>query len=87
MEIHWSSSTTKNKPFEPLGITTDSQSSVLTTDSDNYCIQILDQDGQILRYIDNCNLMNPYGLCMDFNDNLFVCDSANGDVMKIIYSK
>ncbi|XP_062618621.1 uncharacterized protein LOC134280224 [Saccostrea cucullata] len=74
----------KNKPFDPRGITTDSQSHILSADYNNDCVNIIDQDGQFLRYID-CGLSKPWELCTDTYDNLFVAQFRKQKVKKIKY--
>ncbi|XP_061165601.1 E3 ubiquitin-protein ligase TRIM71-like [Saccostrea echinata] len=76
----------KNELFDPRGITTDSQSHILTVDYYNACIHIIDQDGQFLRYID-CGPGVPWGLCTGTKDNLFVVQCVNKQVKKIKYLK
>ncbi|XP_062615116.1 uncharacterized protein LOC134276844 [Saccostrea cucullata] len=79
----------KNKPFNPAGITTDSQGHILTADYDNYCVHIIDKDGRFIHFI-KFEHFQPYRLCTDRDDNLFVAVAdlkswPPGSVKKIRY--
>lgn len=83
--IYTGSPSTTKRTFHPAGITTDSKGRILTADHCNNCIHILDQYGQLLRFIDRCDLEYPWGLCVDTRDNLLVTENMKGHVKKIQY--
>nr|XP_022310093.1 uncharacterized protein LOC111115596 isoform X2 [Crassostrea virginica] len=76
-----------NGPFHPVGITTDSHCQILAAESFENRIHILDKDCRFLRYIECVGLIEPFGLDVDYRDNLIVTEWKRGNVKQIRYYK
>ncbi|XP_061183320.1 uncharacterized protein LOC133191589 [Saccostrea echinata] len=72
------------KSFGPSQIVTDSIGHIIVGDEFNDCLNILDQNGQFLRCVDNCELHVPGGLSVDSEGRLWVglCDSREVKVIQ-----
>lgn len=57
---------------KPIGINSHIQGWILNTDNYTNRINILDQDGQFLYYIENSDLKIPREICVDDDDKLLV---------------
>jgi sugar lactone lactonase YvrE len=73
--------------FNPKGIVTDSMSQIIVADVNNACLHILDQNGQFLKCVDNCELDKPKGLSVDREGRLWVGLYDSGEVKVIQYMK
>lgn len=83
----YTGSSTTRKPFNPYDITTDSLGWILIADKNNDSIHILDQNGKFLRFINssNCDLKEPFRLCIGNNDHLFMAEWGSNKLKKIRY--
>ena len=80
----YSQSFFNNQGFYLAGIATDSKGCIMTSDSNNHCVHILDQDGFLRSRITIC-VYTPWGLSLDSRHNLFVGEWKTGIVKKIKY--
>lgn len=71
--------------FFPIGVATDSNNLILIAEYSNQCIHIIDENGQLIKYIKNLEISFPYGICMDTKDNLIVAERGSGKLKKIQY--
>lgn len=71
--------------FYPKGLATDSQCNILVADQQNNCIHILDRVGQLVSFIADSSLDEPYCLCVGSEDELFVGEYHQGKIKKLKY--
>ena len=77
---------TFDKPFKPMGVTTDPRGNILLADLDNRCIHLLDQDGNFVRYI-TCggSLDKIIDVSCDENGRVWVAERDTAKVKCIKY--
>lgn len=75
-----------NISFKPGVIVTDNYGQILTADSHNERIHILDQDGKFLRYIVVQTSDCPFSLSVDIKNRLFLAGEKSGNIMVISYT-
>nr|XP_022312384.1 tripartite motif-containing protein 2-like [Crassostrea virginica] len=75
----------RKEAFYPRGIVTDAWSQIIVADYKNKCVHILDQNGQFLRCVDDCEPENPHGLSVDNEGRLWVgCQSGKIKVIQYL---
>ena len=77
---------TFDKPFKPMGVTTDPWGNILLADLDNRCIHLLDQDGNFVRYI-TCggSLDKIIDVSCDENGRVWVAERDTAKIKCIKY--
>ena len=75
----------RENPFIPGGIVTDVLCQIIVTDFNNNCLHILDQNGQFLRFVDDCGLEKPNQLSLDSEGRLWVGSSKSGEIKVVEY--
>ncbi|XP_052681111.1 uncharacterized protein LOC128161759 [Crassostrea angulata] len=77
----------RKRKFSPRCIVTDSLNQILTTDVNNCCVHILDQNGKFLKCLDNSDLKVPIGLSIDCKGRLWVGLLERGKIKVLEYLK
>lgn len=73
----------KNNQFSPSNIVTDSLGQIIIADNGNSCLHILDQDGQFIKCVDNCELDNVHALSVD-DEGRFWAGLFESGIIKVI---
>nr|XP_022297227.1 uncharacterized protein LOC111106729 isoform X1 [Crassostrea virginica] len=76
---------TRKNRFGPKDVVTDSLSQIIVSDYNNDSLHILDQNGRLLRCIDNCALCKPCGLSVDSVGRLWVVLCHSGKIKVLEY--
>ena len=77
----------KRELFSPKGLITDSLCQIIVSDYNNDCLHILNKNGQILRYLDDCGLLKPCPVSLDSQGRLWVGLRDSGEIKVIEYLK
>lgn len=75
----------KNNQFGPRSIVTDSLGQIIIADNGNSCLHILDQDGQFIKCVDNCELDNVHALSVDDEGRLWAGLLKSGIIKVLQY--
>lgn len=73
------------QPFKPRCLVTNSLGQIIVTDNNNTCIHILDQNGEFLTTVNDCELYKPHGLSIDSEMRLWVGFHWKGEIKLIDY--
>lgn len=70
----------ENNQFSPRNIVTDSLNYIIVADNRNSCLHIIDQDGQFLTCVDNCEVDNVHALSVDDEGRLWAGLLKSGEI-------
>ncbi len=71
----------KGQFYLPRGIAFDNKKNVYVSEErENTRIQVFTAEGKHLRWLGDAKLNSPFDVCIDSNDNAYVCDSDNHQI-------